>query len=315
VNHEQRNEEAISKTREFIEENTPIAERTRDFVNKTDGIFTSRDVYNFLQLPTGSDNGAIIAELGRLKKKGVIVKGGKGNGVYRKLENELIEMDFINAPKVEFDIEWPFYVPCRLYPGNVVICAGEPDSGKTSFFLNVVRLNMNKHDVNYFNCEMGAVEFGERLDLFEGMERTDWKFNAYERSADFADVIVPNGLNIVDYLDDQDAYVVKDKIKEIHNALDTGVALIALQKHTMKDVGYGGERTMDIPRLYLAFYKGSKADKGKVKVIKAKNRPPGESNPTNKIIRYKLVNGSMWMADEPWRYEEDEPKHVKWSER
>jgi hypothetical protein len=83
----------------------------------------------------------------------------------------------------------------------------------------------------------------------------------------------------------------------------------------MKDVGYGGERTMDIPRLYLAFYKGTAADKGKVKVIKAKNRPPGESNPTNKIIRYKLVNGSVWLADEPWRYEEDEPKHVKWSER
>jgi hypothetical protein len=215
VNREQEYAEFKEEVKEFVEENTPISEKTREFVKHTDGIFTSREAHNSLQLTTEHDKRAVVQELARLKRKGVIVKAGKGNGVYRKLENELIEMDFINAPKVEFDIEWPFYIPCRLYPGNVVICAGEPDSGKTSFFLNVVKLNMNKQEIHYFNCEMGAVEFGERLDLFENIERTEWKFKAYERSADFADVIAPQGLNIVDYLDDQDAYTVKDKIKDI----------------------------------------------------------------------------------------------------
>ncbi len=98
--------------------------------------------------------------------------------------------------KYPFGIEKLF----NTYPGNLIVVAGASDAGKTAFLLNFVRLNMDKYPIYYQSSEMGAEELANRLEQFD-LPLGSWTFTAEERSRDYADVIRPDCINIIDYLE------------------------------------------------------------------------------------------------------------------
>lgn len=237
-------------------------------------------------------------KLETLVKTGLLEHANKKRGWYRPVDSELEEMDYINAIDEPVDIWLPFELSDKveIYEGNIIIIAGVINTGKTSLALNIINENKRKFDISYFNSEMGAGELKRRLKLFPYVGLDDWDFKAYSRTEKFADVIKsgPNQLNIIDFLEVHDEfYMVGRLIKEIHDKLKGGIAIICLQKNPGQDTGLGGYRSMEVARLVLAL------DYGRIKITKAKNYR-GEENPNGLIKNFKLLHGSQIIDRNKW---------------
>ena len=241
-----------------------------------------------------------ITKCEKLVETGVLNRWGSKRGWYIPRKLELVEMDYINADDKPVDIWLPFELSdyVELYENSVVVIAGAPNSGKTSLLLNIIKENQNKvWDINYFNSEMSAGELKKRLNKFDYMSLDMWNFKAYERAEEFQDVIIPgkNSLNIIDFLEIHDEfYIVGRKIKEIHDRLDGGLAIIAIQKNPGNDAGLGGFRSLEVARLALAI------DYGRAKIVKAKNFRQPELNPNSLVRDFKILHGSQLIARMDW---------------
>lgn len=275
-----------------------LTEEVERWVSVTDGDFSVTDCYKAVQSVTGVTNRDTVRQiLKRLKDTGAIEKVGSKDGVYRRIENQCDDIDFLNAPSSEFDIRYPFEIESYVvtHPGNIVVVAGAPNSGKTAFLLNLVEKNMDRHDIQYFSSEMGAVELRDRLSKFK-KPLTSWCFSPKERSSNFADVIRPDSINIIDYLElHEDFWKVGGMIKEIFDKLNKGIAVIALQKNPGTNYGLGGARSLEKARLYLSM------DSHKIRIEKGKNWANPSLNPNGLEAEYKLVNGCQFIITRPWR--------------
>jgi hypothetical protein len=74
----------------------------------------------------------------------------------------------------------------------------------------------------------------------------EWgRLNFYERAENFADVIRPDEVNIVDFLQlHEDFWKVGGFINEMHKRLNRGVVFIAIQKNPGADHGLGDARSI-----------------------------------------------------------------------
>ena len=73
-----------------------------------------------------------------------------------------------------------------------------------------------------------------------------------EKSSNFSDIIMPDGLNIVDFYEISDKFwLIADDLKRIYDKLDKGIAIVCLQKSPGKSEGRGGDFGLEKPRLYL----------------------------------------------------------------
>lgn len=235
--------------------------------------------------------------INRLVSEKYVEKYGQKAGVYRRIETELDEMDWLNAECTEFPIELPLDLSSlvTVYPNNIIVVAGSPDSGKTAFMMDLVKRNMHRHSIHYFNSEMGDAELRNRLQNHEDVPLEDWKFRAYSRSGNFADVIKPADVNIIDFLEISDAfYKVSAEINDIYRKLDGGICIIGLQKNRGQDLGRGGSFGLEKPRLYLSM------DYGLIRISKAKNRRSKMINPNGWVRKYKLFGGAEFQPEGYW---------------
>jgi hypothetical protein len=136
---------------------------------------------------------------------------------------------------------------------------------------------------------MGHSELRTRLELFPDLSLQQWKFKPYERSGNFSDVIKPDAINIIDYLEISDTfYNIGGMLTAIYEKLNDGIAIIALQKTPGKDIGRGGSFSVEKPRLYVSIsndYPGHTA-----KIIKCKNWRTSE-NPNGLSKHFTLHQG------------------------
>lgn len=267
-----------------------FASEVRDFVVTSSGFFLTSDVFNRLQMTSRQEKKNVVLALLRLQKEGIIERHGQRDGCYRRIENEIEETEWIDVAIKEIPVKYPFQVHEQVItlPKNICILAGTSNSGKTAFMLDFVNKNMDKFKdkINYFSSEMGGMELKNRIINFGyGLEYWKDKFKFYERAGNFSDVIKPDEINIIDYLDITDEfYKVGTMIKEIFDKLNQGIAIIALQKNPEKEYGRGGAMSIEKARLYLTI------DPGRIKIVKAKNWRT-EINPNGLYKEFKLVKG------------------------
>lgn len=280
---------------------TVLSDEIESWVLSTTGIFLSTDVYRGLQLSTRDEHKNVSIILKRLLDKGVIEKFGDKNGSWRVIDKESQTIDWYNSQIKDLTIRWPFGIETMVLtmPKNIICVAGSPNSGKTAFLLNVVEMNMgDQMPINYFSSEMGAMEMRGRLEKFD-FPLSKWRFNAKERSKNFDDVIDPDAINIIDYMELSDKfYLVGGMMKSIYDKLEKGIAIIALQKNPGASMARGGVGTLEKPRLYIAM------DSGHIKIEKAKNWRNPEINPNGMMNDFKLVNGCKFLPT-GWYKEED----------
>jgi len=286
-----------------------VAQEVRDWVSGTQGDFALQDMYKDLAILEKDLKALGRQTIQRLVEGGVLARHGTKDGRYRKVEPHADTIDILGAPTTPLDIKLPFglHEVVNIYPGNIIVVAGEPNVGKTSFMIETLKLNMDSHEVDYYSSEMGGSEFKVRLMAHDDLTLKQWKFNPYERSENFADVVRPNALSLIDYMElGDDFYRVGKYLAEIHTKLNgTGLAIVAVQKGRGKDVGRGGDFGLEKPRLYVTLNRDPDLTGGVAKIVKAKNWA-GAFNPNGKIMPFKIVGGWRFIYDTPWRYPEDE---------
>lgn len=276
----------------------PLAERIEAWISETSGWFSYEDCDKELGIRDSKDKDNRRQVIKRLKDAGIVESHPSHNKLLRFVKVAVRLVDFKAAgSKTPLAVKYPFGIEryFKTYPGNVIAIAGAADAGKTAFLLNLIRLNMGDFSIYYQTSEMGAPELASRLEKFEGVALEDWDFIAEGRSRDFADVIRPDCINIVDYLElAGDFYMVADYLKQIHDKLSSGIAVVALQKKRGAELGRGGDFGLEKPRLYLSM------DAGKLTIQKAKNWADPQVNPKDMVLDFKIVNGCKFIVTSDW---------------
>lgn len=286
----------------------PLGEVSR-WVAVTEGYFNITDCYSALKATGKKEKVAIRQAIHRMAKEGVLEKYGEKDGQYRRVDSEADVINWREASTEDIKIRYPFKIEelAKTYPGNIIVIAGSQNAGKTSFLLEFTRLNMHFQPmpIHYFSSEMAGSEFRVRINLFENCKPEDWKFTPYEKSSNFSDVIRPDAINIIDYLEmTTDFWKVAEFLLQIHKKLKKGIALVGLQKDPsrkgqgFKEYGRGGSFGLEKPRIYLAI------DHGIIKIVKAKNWRTKE-NPNGLIKKFKLIQGWDFMETSGWDLEEE----------
>ncbi len=262
------------------------------------GTFSLHDIYSNLQILDKNSKAACRMAVKRITQMGWIEPFGNKSGLYRKINRQTDKIDFINAGGEMLDLKWTFGIEklCGIMPKNIIVVTGSPDTGKTAFLLDFIRLNMNKYKIHYFSSEMGALELKSRLSKFPQLALSDWNFDPTERSGNFADVIYPDEINIIDFMEiHQDFYLIGLWIKEVFDKLKKGIAIIAIQKNTGKgvDIARGGVGSLEKPRLYISLSNNPHV----LKIVKAKNWVNDIVNPNGLTMRYKIVGGCQFKRE------------------
>jgi len=292
----------------------PIATLLKAWIDYTEGVFRIEQVYSafpdYSRDPTTKRY--ISTVLSRLVKEGYIERDGAKYGYFRRVEKSIETMDWLESDEKAVDLWLPFDLRemVEIMPGNIIIFAGEKETGKTTIGLNIAWANRKTWDVHYFNFEMGKGELKKRLIKFKDTDLMDWAQNVsfYQRSNAFHDVIQAGDgkLNIIDYIavaGDEYPFV-SLWIRQIHQKIiETGaVCIIFLEKPPGRDTGTGGLGTLDIPRLYVAVSRGA------MKIVTAKNWAT-EENPRDKEMTFKIVQGSNLIQNSNW----DNAQKDRWS--
>lgn len=299
---------AMAKSQSAIErverKERNLSEEVREWVNLTNGFFSLADSYNTLHLLTKQEKANCQVIMHRLLKERLIERVGNKNGHFRKVDSDCEVMPWQDANDNPFPIKWPFAMEkfVNICCGNIIIIAGETNSGKTSFSLNTALMN-SAYKVHYFSSEMGPQELKRRIKKF-GRNFKDWDHVTFrERTDNFGDVVVPGegNINIIDYMEEGDeAWKVKTHIDEVWKKLDGAIGIICLQKPKGRDEAYGGEGTKRRARLYVSL------KWGEAKLIKVKDCVDDIENPKDQILKYKLIAGSGYIINEDWHHP-DEP--------
>jgi hypothetical protein len=236
----------------------------------------------------------------RLKEAKVIDQDEKRAKFYRYVNTRLNLVDYKTAgTAVPLDLKWPLGLETlvKVYPGNIVVAAGSPNAGKTAFNLHFIWLN-NDHPlpIYYFCSEMGADELKGRLELFPGLDINDWKFKYVEQASRFQDTIVPDAINIIDFLEmTENLYEVNTHLTAISHKLTTGLAVVSIQKKIGIELGRGAEFGLEKPKLYLSL------DKSHLTLVKGKSWARRDFDPNGLKIRFKLVDNCKLESDEDWK--------------
>ena len=215
-------------------------------------------------------------------------------------------MDILGATPEEVPIVMPLGVNdfAKIYPGNIIVIAGEQNAGKTAFLLNTAIHTMYGAKIVYINSEMGEGELRLRLEQLEtpdiSLQEMATKVTWLDAPASMIDAIVPGKgvVNIIDFLEIHDEFWKIGKyFKAIHDKLDGAVAIVAIQKDKSNEDGRGGGMGKEKARLYLTM------GDGWMKAVKVKNPRDSLINPNGWKTKFVLENG-VFRQRGKWRHED-----------
>lgn len=191
-----------------------------------------------------------------------------------------------------FDIKYPFglerYV--KTPRRSVNIFGGSPQAGKSAIAHNIVNLNWKNHKIVLWDSENSEAELNERLGTYPNF--LDWPDDLIRsKDFDFADVIEPDALNIIDYLEcPENIWEIRTVLRELRSKLTTGICVVMLQKPEGRDLPYGKDWAKQLPRLVVSM------EKGILKILKGKSWVDREVNPDGLRWSFKLVGGEKFVS-------------------
>lgn len=294
--------------------NNPMAinaDGIRKWVLAIPGQFTTKDLDAELGIKDKDDKLFRTVVLEGLCDEGIIERVGNTRGTYRIRDRKMnvLSIDEDDVPEVNIWLPFGLNRNVKVQQKNIIIVAGETNSGKTSLLMNMAWMQAKFSPSRYLCSEMTGPELKSKTMAFGHVER--WKQVEFvERTSGFHDVILPNGITYIDYLEVYDNFFrIGEDIRKIYDALDTGVVVIAMQKATGSDLGRGGAFTIEKARLALSLYSHGKMLDGIIgsaKVMKAKNIRPG-FNPEGREIFYTLRGGYYFDSGDLPRISELQP--------
>lgn len=271
----------------------------------TDEWFTHDDVVRFFEWRDQDTKKAVSKKLYHdtaERKHPLLEKQGKA---FRLVDEDAEEIDWQAAdPTQTIDIALPFGLHdlVKFFPKTIILVAGEPNAGKTSFLNNVIKMNWHKHIITLYNSESSPEEMKERWDNFGEEIPNPPPFKTKRRYENFADIIDPNGFSVIDYIDaDNEYWSIGAEISKIHKRLINGICVCAIQKkETAKNFkgetvttnsGYGGTPTKKRPALYLLMT----SFPNRLIIEKAKTWKDKSVNPNGMAWTYSLIGGAKFI--------------------
>ncbi len=265
--------------------------------------FSQEDIWKFFNWKEPETRKAVSRKLYNETKELKVPILEKLDRKYRLIDVDLEEMDWQSADeKCTIDLVFPFdlqkYV--KIFPKGIVVISGTSNAGKTAFLYNFILDNMGKHIITLYNSETSKEQMKERMLNFHREIPAPAPFKTVERYDNFADVIHPDQISVIDYIDhDIEVYLNGAEITRIFRKLNKGVAVVALQKKPNPkdfkgreiriDIGYGGTPTVKRASLYIAM------DSNRLRIVKGKSWVNSEVNPSGLAWKFKLVEGAHFV--------------------
>ena len=242
----------------------------------------------------------VAIELSRKVSQGKLEKVSNSHTtLYRYIDNTYKLVNWVDAsPLTSLDITFPYGIEDNTHfgfdghvtisPGDIIIVAGVSNMGKTVFALNFLWENMDKYPCFLMGNEYFPAKFKRRI------SRMTWhnplkedgtpKFELAERHDNWKDIIKPNYINIVDWINlDDNFYKIGSVIEGIQSKLVDGIALLLLQKSEGKGLGLGGGFSEHLASLYLTI------DFNRLTVRKLKEWK--DINTNGKVFGFEINNG------------------------
>ena len=290
-----------------------LVDEAWEWVCLQNGYFLSTDFWKtsdfVYKVSTRNDKKNLWIIMNRFADQGLIDKHPTKSGWYRKRDQNLVEIDLEEDLGTEWEIDFPldFHRLVYVYPKQIIVIYSSPDGGKSAYLFDFMKRNMVKFSgrINYFSSEMGGKELGSRL-IKTGITIKEWKKNikVWERNRNFGDVVNPNDLNIIDFLEvHEDFNLVAKYISQIWERLIGGIAIVVLQSKFNSDLPRGAEFAMEKAR--LAFTLLQKDKHHLCKITKAKNWKDDMMNPNNKVRKFKIWKGCEIKEGGDWMFDSD----------
>jgi len=182
----------------------------------------------------------------------------------------------------------------RLVPGSIIMFSGVTNTGKTSFGMNIARLNCSKSTVRYLTSEIEQDEFLGRVEHYnkehhETLDDWDVELIAKFTSDALPGLVIPDGLNIIDYLEppNGDFTQIGPLITEIHHVMKTGIVVINIQKKEGDEYGSGGQFIRNKAHLFCTL-DIEKYPVCQMKITKCKAPNYGYRNPVGLEVGYQI---------------------------
>jgi hypothetical protein len=293
-------------------------------VQYTTGDFTTGQLYAEFGATSVTEKDAIRQILHRMKEAGEITPTSKKDGIYRRVDKTLEEVDLLGVPPESLGLYLPIGMTemVKIYRKSIIVVAGDTNQGKTACCHDFIKGNMKRHKVHLFFNEGGAEGLQDRLRKHEDLDISEWTLHAYERLDNFEDVIFANDINVVDYLTcpADHPWMIGPAIDAIYRKLEDGVCWINIQKGTGNELGRGADWGRERSQLYLTLSRDDRVSEPDpdvqycvAKVLKAKAFIGG--NPDGKALRFSIHRGWNIKHYNDWHYQpKAEPRQRRiWS--
>jgi hypothetical protein len=319
--HSAKTQQALSNSGD--EETRFLTGEIRKWIMESRGSFTTTDVDREFCLTTRAQKNLrsrVLSDLLYRDKerskdldlsRGIISKDKHVRGRYHILE---ANPEWLNIEAHSTD-SFPLALPLglsdlvNLPAKSIVVLAGSTNSGKTALALDIAAKNLDRHKGNllYLYSEMGSCELVKRLKTRNDVPFESWKSAKFlERTTDFGGVITahnPNGISIIDFLEEPDGeyYKLASQIRRVYDCLESGIAIVCLQKNSAQTYGKGGEGTAEKARLYLVLDRLLEFDSGliaSIRILKAKDYV--SRNPNGLEIHCKVNGHGLFPLMKQW---------------
>ncbi|MEO5367728.1 MAG: bifunctional DNA primase/polymerase, partial [Magnetococcus sp. WYHC-3] len=275
----------------ILKKDRNLTQEVRELISATQGTISASFIQKEQQIATKEDKHKLRTILSRLVQEGIIEQTKRVAGEYRIVNKqyEVVDLMKINEGNTA-DVVLPFGIGdlVGIYPKDMIVYAGAPNTGKTALMLETVRLNMNNWKCWYFSTEMGRFNARDRIGKHETCK--DWNFNFIDDVPNYLDILHPDDLNFIDYLE-TDAegkyFMIAGMLGAIQKRMRNGVVFVALQKKTGANWALGGEQTKAKAALFCGIdsdYPGAI-----MRLEKAKNFKG--VNPNGHCIKFSIRGG------------------------
>lgn len=307
-----------------------IAGDVLSFIDMDPVPFTNNDLYSELCIHDRRGKKRVSDALCYYEKQGKIKKIEGKRGSWEIVEDKPKTMDLLSVDTEPFKITLPLEISdyVNVRPGGIILVSGSNNAGKTVFLLSVVRKFLSgthiKNSLNlsfencerftpiiYLNSEMSPQELVARIRSF-GDDPAGWvkHVSFIERSHSFDRVVAPDGINLIDFLEvNEDFFQAGKLIADIHKKLNSGIAIIAMQKKQGYAFAKGGEMTLEKPRLAINLDK-NEPHGFTCKISKSKEAVDFTRNIQGMTRDFVITGDSKILPTSDWRHVNEKQRYA-----
>lgn len=286
-----------------------LSDKLEDFLKTAQGKEVNLDyLRKELRIDPGTPPWNSIRELmHRLAERKIVKSSGRRDGVYKVIQQVKPIKVFGRERRPPISIHFPcdydtkeelsFASSIVFREGDLILLSGQSNKGKTTLCMSFCGENIDEHPILMGN-EYTSVDnepmprFLSRLDdmdWVEWAENGEDKFTLLPVRADYAEHIVKDKINIIDWinLDANALYGISNVMEAIKKELGKGVAIIAIQKKEGESAGRGGQFTKDFADCELLLDQF-----GDTEILLTVGKIKEYTKPVSgKMFAYKITNG------------------------